>query len=1020
MLRIVPLSPDSPVRSRQRPIAFAVRHLVVAACCFVAAGASAEERIDFDAKVAPILSRHCLECHGGATQEGKLDLSQKSTAYTGESGDALVGGDPDGSLVWQYVESDEMPKDRPPLSDEEKETLRTWIEEGARWGGNSTDPLAQTTDRRAGYDWRFLQPIKQPAPPAVKKSEWTRNGVDRFTLATLEEKGLAPAPEADRRTLIRRLSFDLTGLPPDPADVERFVADDSPDAYERLVERLLASPRYGERWARHWLDVVRFGESQGFERNHIRENAWRYRDWTVGAFNRDLPYDEFVKRQIAGDVLYPGDFDALVATGYHVVGTWDQVGHLEGSPTMRVAARWDHLEDLVGTFGQAYLGLTVNCARCHDHKFDPIAQEDYYRVAALLGGVHQEKDERNVGSLALDPEGLAEIQKQLKPAREEVAKLERQLSEKYAKEASATVDPALLALYRFESDAPGSVADLSEGGAPLATGDAKPRYATAAPPEKFIAAAKRANAFTLEAWLEPANAKQSGPARIVTLSVDSGRRNFTLGQEGDKLDVRLRTTKTDGNGLPSLASPGGALKTRRTHVAFVFDAGVGRLYVDGAQVAEKRFDGDLSNWDDSFRLGFGDEFSGGRKWEGKYGFVALYARALSAEEIERNFGSESKSVGGGESIEALLARASKEERTAFEKARQRRNDLQARAERLTLSGKLHVPALKQPDVFHVLARGDYRTPTKKVVPSGLSALAHVGLSDNFGLPENAPEAQRRAKLAEWLVDPRNPLTARVFVNRVWGYHFGRAIVATPSDFGFNGAEPSHPELLDWLTSRFRDDGWNVKDLHRLIVTSATYRQASNVRNEEAQKVDPGNELLWRFRSRPLGGEEVRDASLLVAGALNLRIGGESYRDVKINLAANTEFTTPTGEFAPAVNRRTIYRLWARSGNHPLLLSLDCPEPSVMAPVRSKTVTPLQALSLFNDPAVEKCGEAFAERIRKQAGDDAARQVEAAYRIAFARDPSPDEAKLAREFISEGGLAQFCLTLFNTNEFLHVD
>jgi hypothetical protein len=816
------------------------------------------------------------------------------------------------------------------------------------------------------------------------------------------------------------LTFDLTGLPPDPAEVERFVADVSPDAYERLVERLLASPRYGERWARHWLDVVRFGESQGFERNRVRENAWRYRDWTVGAFNRDLPYDEFVKRQIAGDVLYPNDFDALVATGYHVIGTWDQVGHFEGSAPMRVAAHWDHLEDLVGAFGQAYLGLTINCARCHDHKFDPIAQEDYYRIAALLGGIQQEVEERTVGSMALDPEASAEIQEALKPARERYAKLEQELREKYAKEPSATADPALLALYRFDSASPGSVADLSKGGAPLATGDAKPRYATAAPPEKFVAAAKRANAFTLEAWIEPARANQSGPARIVTLSIDSGRRNFTLGQDGDKFDVRLRTTKTDANGLPSLASPGGAVKEERTHVVFVFDAGVGRLYVDGAQVSEKPFDGDLSNWDDGFRLGLGDEFSGDRKWEGKYDFVALYARALSPEEIGRNFDSESKSVGDGESTEALLSRASPEERKAYEQALRRRNDLQARAERLTFSGKLHVPVLKQPDVFHVLARGDYRTPTKEVAPSGLSALAHVGLSDDFGLSKDAPEAQRRAKLAEWVIDPRNPLTARVFANRVWGYHFGRGIVATPSDFGFNGAEPSHPELLDWLAARFQGAGWNVKDLHRLIVTSATYRQASNVRNDEAQKVDPENKLLWRFRSRPLEGEEVRDASLLVAGALNLRLGGESYRDVKINVAANTEFTNPTGEFSPAVNRRTIYRLWARSGNHPLLLSLDCPEPSVMAPVRSKTVTPLQALSLFNDPAVEKCGEAFADRIRTEVGDDPARQIEAAYRLALARDPSPEEAKLAREFVAAGGLDQFCLTLFNTNEFLYVD
>ena len=305
----------------------------------------------------PLLSKHCLECHNRSDAKGGLDLSRRDAATAGgENGLAFVSRKPDASLLWQSVEADIMPQDRPPLSDAEKATLRQWIADGAAWGTARIDPFLTSTDRRAGYDWWSLQPIAQPAPPAVTQTAWPINGIDNFVLARLESAGLAPSPAADRRTLVRRVAFDLTGLPPTPEEVAAFLADDQPQAYERLVDRLLESPRYGERWGRHWLDVVRFGESQGYERNRIRDNAWRYRDWVIGAFNADLPLNEFIRRQIAGDVLYPGDADAAVATGYHVAGTWDQVAHNEGSEPMRKAARQDHLEDLVATLGQSFFG----------------------------------------------------------------------------------------------------------------------------------------------------------------------------------------------------------------------------------------------------------------------------------------------------------------------------------------------------------------------------------------------------------------------------------------------------------------------------------------------------------------------------------------------------------------------------------------------------------------------------------------------------------------------------------------
>ena len=705
----------------------------------------------FSNQVAPLLARHCLECHAGAAPSGGLDLAHWRRALDGgDSGAAIIPRKPDYSPLWELVSSDAMPQDRLPLSAEEKSLLRKWIEDGAQWGTATIDPFMASTERRAGYDWWSLQPVRSPAVPTVPGDDWSRNEVDRFILARLREQELSPSEAADRRTLIRRVTFDLTGLPPTPEEVREFEKSDDPRGYELVVERLLDSPHYGERWARHWLDVIRFGESQGYERNKIRENAWRYRDWVIEAFNANMPYDEFVRRQLAGDVLHPEDLSALIATGYHVCGTWDQVAHLEGSGEMQRAARQDELEDLVSAYSQAFLGLTVNCARCHDHKFDPIPQRDYYRIAALLSGVNQTEPER------------AEI----------------------------------------------------------------------------------------------------------------------------------------------------------------------GLSADASRASQANFD-----------------------------------------------------------------------------------------------GTAHVIVPRQPGATFVLARGDYRQARELVFPAGLTAPARNGLPDDFELGAEATDAERRQALAEWTADPRNPLTARVFVNRVWHYHFGRGIVDTPSDFGFNGGRPSHPELLDWLAARFVESGWNVKELHRLIVTSATYRQQSQVQNAAAESIDADNRLLWRFHRRRLEGEEVRDAMLAVSGTLNPRLGGPSYRDMQVGGGAmntNAEFTEPTDEFNDDTCRRTIYRLWARSGNLPMLESLDCPDPTVMSPERSRTITPLQALSLLNGPFAEECAQRFAVRVNDDTGGDQHDRIVRVYRLAFGRGPSERELELARAFITEQGLEQFCLVLMNTNEFLFVD
>jgi len=992
----------------------------------------------FEQKVAPLLARQCLECHTTTNREGGLDLSQKRSAMEGgESGPAITPKNSDQSLLWEHVSAGTMPKDRPPLTGDEKAVLKEWINAGADWTIDTIDTFAYSSPNRAGYDWWSLQPVRKPGRPAVRMTSWPLGDIDYFVLARLEAAGLQPAGPADRRTLIRRLYFDLIGLPPEPDAVDRFISDKSPDAYDNLVSELLDSPHYGERWARHWLDVVRFGESQGFERNRIRENAWRYRDWVIGSLNRDLRYDEFVRQQIAGDVLYPGDLDALLATGYHVCGTWDQVAHLEGSAVMKSTARQDHMEDLVATLGQAFMGLTVNCARCHDHKFDPISQVDYFSIAALLGGVTQQPDERRDIKASRDRQlqsqletELAEITKQIEAFQVEARKnfkANHQIATAAGESPASKPIEGLLAIIEVPTTGAVKLNNLIQSGMrlELVAGDRIP-FATSNPPQELVKAIQSTGEFTIEIWLTPGKLQQAGPARMVTLSKDSAQRNFTLGQDGDRFDFRLRTTKTDGNGLPSLATPS-VLKAGKMHVVITFNAGGSlRIFVDAKQVAEKKYDGDLSSWDSGFRLAIGNELTSDRHWEGQLHRLAFYSKALDAAQVVHNFKNPSSGFDSIEAWENVLASLSPTLQQRYATATGRVAKIRSELDQVRFEGVAHVVVPQQPPVYHVLARGDIHQPGDVAVPKGLAAIVRsAGLKDNFGLSPDAPEAMRRQALAIWLSDPRHPLTSRVMVNRVWHYHFGTGIVDTPSDFGYAGGLPSHPELLDHLAATFIEQGWSLKGLHRMIVTSATYRQASQVVNAKAEAIDSDNRLLWRFNARQLEGEAVRDAALAVSGSLNRSLGGPSYRDVNVKLNQNHEFTDPTNEFSPTTCRRTIYRLWARSGNHPLLQSLDCPDPSVMMPNRPGTITPLQALSMMNNVFVEKCAESFAQRIEHKVGNDSVQpSINLAYELAFGRQPTERETMLATSFIKthgmKAGLKQLCLVLLNTNEFIFIN
>jgi hypothetical protein len=648
--------------------------------------------------------------------------------------------------------------------------------------GAAPRPAQAGSPDRAGRDWWSLQPLRPVAVPAVDPAV---HPIDQFILHRLKQAGLAPSPPADRRTLLRRLSFDLVGLPPTPEEVEAFVADARPDAYKRLVDRLLASPHYGERWARHWLDVVRYGESQGFERNKFRPSAWKYRDFVVEAFNADMPYDQFVRWQIAGDVLQPDDPLAVIASGFLALGPYDLTAYNNGTPPMRAFAREEDLEGLVATVGQAFLGLTVNCARCHHHKFDPISQKEYYQFSAALGGTYQ-GDEREV----LTARGRA-------AAGERVAALRRE--------------------------------------------------------------------------------------------------------------------------------------------------------IEGLAACEKSADDQM-----------------------KPGLAAKRQR-----------------------LESVV--------------------------RLLQGGPVHTTRPKQPGPWHVLARGDYRQPRDVVAPGGIAALA--GVSADWHLAKDAPEAERRKALARWITDPHNPLTPRVIVNRLWAQHFGEGLVRTPSDFGFQGGLPSHPELLDWLAGQLvrPPDGpaWSLKRIQRLIVTSAAYRQSSRG-VPAATRVDADNRLLWRQMPRRLEAEAFRDAVLAVSGELDPRMGGPGYRDYKVSSAGDNETYTVFDAVGGDFNRRSLYRTWVRTGTSPLLDVLDCPDPSVTTPKRTVTSTPLQALALLNNRFMEYHAVRFADRLRREAPEETTAQVRRAYDLALARQPTDAELAFGRRFAAKYGLTQLCLVLLNTGEFSYVD
>jgi mono/diheme cytochrome c family protein len=1036
--------------------------------------------VDFEKDIRPVFARACSACHGPQKQKSGYRLDLK-TAALGEAviGRPIVPGKGADSPLLRYISGADpdlrMPPKGPRLSAEEVGLIRAWIDQGAPWPDDS--PAVASPD---GIHWSF-RPVSRPEPPAGKG----RNEIDRFIATRLGKEGLAPSPEADRRTLIRRVSFDVTGLPPSPEESEAFENDRRPDAFERLVDRLLDSPRYGERWARHWLDVVRFAESHGFEKNQNRPNAWPYRDYVIRALNEDRPYDRFVREQIAGDAT-----GADEATGFLVAGPMDEVKSPD--PVLTAQQRADELNDMVSTTGTAFLGLTLGCARCHDHKFDPIPQTDYTALVALLAGVEH-------GERPVRPPDAEERLRRAQELQVERAPIDEQLSRFEARAHPGRVllleapqadrEPYAKGTGRGQAGDPGDerrFPTLGRGGVPDAawTPQVAGHFrvwvswscgAVRSPHAQYLLDGREIVRLDQRAF---ADRTAADPNHVLWSGFfDAGARHLTN-------DSRLEIREGNGDVLLLVEEPAPAAPALRPPVTRgvnverfepvearfvrftiletsqlepcideleVFTTGPGRRNVAlSSGGATARASGTLPGFDLHKLEHLNDGLYGNaRSWisdERGRGWVELeFPRAeridrivwsrdrdnvpryedrlatkyrvevsLDGKEWTRVASSDDRVPRGripGEllpTIQPLTAEESAERAGLLK----RRGAIDAEVKKLLAFPMIYAGRFVKPAAIRRLHRGDVTQPREPALPGVLTRLGPVP-----AVQPSAPDLERRKALADWIVDPGHPLTARVLVNRLWQHHFGEGIVATPSDFGANGARPSHPELLDWLASEFVAKGWSQKAIHRLILTSATWRQASASR-ADGMKIDAGSRLLWRFPPRRLEAEPLRDAILGVSGVLETRMGGPGFDLFEPN-GNYVKVYTPKTKFGAGDYRRMIYQSKPRMELDPVFGAFDCPDGGQVAPRRNVSTTPLQAMSLLNSAFILQQSDLLAARLERDAGASSEDRIRRAFRLAFGRDPSSPETASAATLVLKHGLPALCRALFNANEFVTV-
>ncbi len=951
-----------------------------------------------------ILQKHCMRCHGEEKQRGGLRLDRVPTATTnGDSGKAIVPKDSSKSVLLALVQHTDaeqrMPPSKAALSPADVTTLKAWIDSGAKFSG---------AEAAKPSEWWSFQPLAK-----VERAAGV-HPVDQWIDRQLLERKLKPMPEADRRTLIRRVTYDLTGLPPTPAEVQAFVKSDDPKVYEKLVERLLNSRRYGEHWARHWLDVAHYGETHGYDKDQPRPNAWPYRDYVIRSLNDDKPYRKFVQEQLAGDVLYPGTVDGIEALGFLAAGPWDFIGHAEVPESKidgKVARHLDRDDFVANTMG-TFVGLTVHCAQCHNHKFDPIAQEDYYRLQAVFAAIDRAdrkydadpvaaaKREKLEKHKAVLEANLAEINKQVrKLGGEELAKLEKAVEE--------------LNLAKAKQNPP-------EYGYHSAI---EPKQDT----EKWVQIDLGDTKDISEIKVMPCHDDFNGigagfgfPLRFrIEVSNDAEFKSGTTVVDETKADVLN----------PKLLAYQAFFKpVKGQYLRFTATKLAPRQNDFILALAElEAFDSKKVNHAKLKVVSAKDSIEAPVRWRKSNLTDGLYPPATkwSSGEVEAR----QLNQQGRFNMALSDSGMSKEHSQLQKELRTVTTELTRLpgAQRVVYAGTVHKGSGSftgtgatggTPRPIHLLARGDVTKPGTVVEPGPLRSVP--GTKPEFDLSKNHTEGERRAALAKWITDDNNPLTWRVMANRVWQYHFGRGLVDTPNDFGKMGQRPTHPELLDLLASELRSHQ-SLKKLHLLIVTSAAYRRASTD-DMAITKVDGENSSYWRGNRRKLTAEQVRDSMLLAAGKLNEDVmGGPSFQDFVIEKPEHSphyEYQLHDAEDTKT-HRRSIYRFVVRSRQQPFLAALDCADPSVAVDKRNSTLTPQQALATLNNQLALVMAKHLATRIEK-AGANSRDRLEFAVQTLFQRSATDKERELMIPYAEKHGWANAARVLLNLNEFVFVD
>jgi mono/diheme cytochrome c family protein len=978
-----------------------------------------------------ILQKQCATCHTGKSPRGGFDLtSRESLLKGGHSGLVFDSEKPAESRLLKLVthaEEPGMPFKKAKLPADEIEILIAWIKSGA--------PYSEDIEVPAEEDWWSLRPLTQQKPvPDVppKWRTWPRNPIDQFVAAAWTSKQLGPSAEADRRTLLRRVTFDLIGLPPTPDEMAAFLANDSPLAYERVVDRLLDSPHYGERWARFWMDLAHFAETHGHDQDRPRPNAWPYRDYLIRSFNQDKPYTRFVQEQIAGDVLWPNDPDAIVAMGFLAAGPWDEssLRDIRDDTLDRQVARYLDRDDMVTTAMSTFVSSTVHCARCHEHKFDPISQAEYYRLQAVFAGVDK-------GERAYDPDPQVASRRTALTAFK--ANLPGQLQ---ALDASLLSPAAQAEVAVWESKLKSSVTPWivlkpdsiqSEQGTTLTQQPDGSVLASGVRPEKDVYSLAtnlslsqltfiRLEVLTDDSLpLKGPGRQDNGNLHLNEIVVTVAPRN----KPAESKPVKLINPRADFNqqdwGIEKAidGNPGTAWgihpQVSLGHVA-VFEVADPNS-VSGNVVLTVRLEqthgrGHLIG---KPRVSVTDIVS---SQPVKLGVEVLPGTITDALKVERGNRTDRQRA---ELAAFYLTQRTEEQLSALPPIQY----IYAASSDFKPDGGF-APA-KSPRVINVLKRGDIRSPGVEVAPGGMACVPD--LSPEFALSDVTKEGSRRVALAKWLTDSKNGLAWRSIVNRVWQRRFGRGIVDTPNDFGRMGSLPSHPELLDWLAMTFRDrDAGNpagqagsIKKLDRLLVTSATYRQVSRHQPDFAER-DADNRYLWRMPRMRLDAEEVRDAVLQISGKLDRTFGGPS---VKQFIQTPAIHVTPGVDYlnfnvdSPENYRRSVYRFLFRTLPDPFMETLDCADSSQLTPVRNTSVTALQSLATMNNKLMVRQSEHLAERLTKTA-PQLPDQITILYDLVLNRTPDVEERKLLQDYAQTHGLANACRMLLNSNEFLFLD